>query len=177
MEGIDLAVAVVLAVAALRGLVLGLVRQAFSFAGLGAAFVAARSLGGEAAAALHARVGDALPGPALHALALLLVGLAVWIAVRVAGALVRRGVQAVGLGFADRLGGAALGAAEGALLVALLFGVAGALAGDHPALLESRAYAAFCDAREALRARDGRDVAAPPPLGAPPGATTPARGS
>lgn len=177
MGSLDLAVAIVLAVAALRGFLLGLVREAFSLAGLGAAFVAARAFGPGAADALGLRLGDDLPDEALAALGMAVVGVAVLIAVRVAGAIVRRGVRAVGLGFVDRLGGAALGAAEGALLAALGLGIAGAVAADHPALAQSRAYAAFRDARDALGAADDRDVAAPPPLGAPRPPTSLPRGS
>lgn len=178
MGSLDLVAATVLAIAALRGLFLGLVREAFSLASLAAAFVAARAFGASAAEVLRPRLGDGLPEAALQAFGMALVGITVLIAVRLAGALVRRGVRAVGLGFVDRLGGTALGAAEGALLVALGLGIASAVAADHPALAGSRAFAAFRAARDALGAPepDARDVAAPPrgPREAP---TTPRRGS
>jgi uncharacterized membrane protein required for colicin V production len=70
-------------------------------------------------------------------------------------------VQAVGLGFLDRLGGGALGLAEGVVVVALALAVGSALAGaDHPALVESRAFAAYQEARHAIA---GETAAAPTP--------------
>ena len=82
------------------------------------------------------------------------------------GRTVRRGVRAVGLGFADRVGGALLGTAEGVLVVALLLTlVTGYLGRDHPALANTRTLAAMEQlelmAREAPAAN--RDVASPPP--------------
>jgi uncharacterized membrane protein required for colicin V production len=82
------------------------------------------------------------------------------------GRVIRRGVRAVGLGFADRVGGALLGTAEGVLVVALLLTfVTGYLGRDHPALADTRTLAAMEQlellARE-IPAAD-HDVASPPP--------------
>lgn len=154
----------VLALAVVRGLWIGVIREAFSLVGLATACVAVR-FGTEPAAVW---LDEILPG--LDPLAVRIaagIGVAVlgWLAVRLAGALLRRGVHAVGLGFLDRLAGGILGAAEGALVLGLGLLLTGAVVGrDHPQLAESRALAALERAEQVAQAeRDIRpDVAAPP---------------
>ena len=91
------------------------------------------------------------------------VALAVFVIVRLAGRLLSRGAHAVGLGLPDRLGGALLGLAEGAVIALLLLrGAIAVLGADHPRLEETRAIAAW----RALEERIGEvpaGVAAPPP--------------
>jgi uncharacterized membrane protein required for colicin V production len=82
--------------------------------------------------------GDAIPN-----------GLAPWImgsvffvfaiaVVSTVGRKVRRTVRAAGLGLMDRMGGGLLGAAEGILVVALIFSVAANFLGrDHPTLADT----------------------------------------
>jgi hypothetical protein len=88
---------------------------------------------------------------------------------------VRRGVHAAGLGLADRLAGATIGAAEGALVVAVALLVALSVLGRaHPLLARSRALEAFQRAEELARGEAiDLDVAAPPPR--PGRSATPAR--
>jgi len=76
----------------------------------------------------------------------------------------RRGAAAAGLTWADRLGGGALGAAEGALVAALLLLGAGWILGrSHPLLEESRSVAVLERLQTAVR-----DAEAPlPPVAAP----------
>jgi membrane protein required for colicin V production len=162
MPDVDILVAAALAIGALRGLFLGLVREAFSLGSLAAGALAGRAFGAAGANALRPYLGAELPEPILLGVGAVAIGLAVLIAVRITGALVRRTLQAVGLGPADRLAGGVLGLAEGAVVSALALLLAGALLGPgHPALAGSRAFAALQDARGGA-APAPRDVAAPP---------------
>lgn len=165
MNPIDVVSLALLALALLRGLLIGMVREAFSVAALAAACVAVRFGTAPLAAWL---LENALPGlGALGAqiLAGAAVGLGAALGVGISGRFVRRGVHAAGLGLPDRLGGAAIGTAEGALVVGAMLLVAIALIGrDHPLLARSRTLAVL--ERAERLARGGAapaDVAAPPP--------------
>jgi len=159
---VDAVVGLILTLALLRGLWLGLIRESFSIASLGAA-VWAVVWGREPLSQwLVARTDlDMVWAPWLASLALVVVAVA---SVVLLGRLLRRGVHAAGLGWADRAGGALLGALEGALVAALLLVGATALLGrDHP-LLEGAQSAALFEEVQDYAADGGRqpDVAAPP---------------
>lgn len=162
---LDLVVATVIAVAALRGLLLGLVREAFSLAALATAVISIRFLTVPAADALKPLFGERVPAMALKVGSAILVALVGVLLVALLGRLVRRGVQAAGLGFVDRIAGAGLGAAEGMLVVSLGLAVLSAAIGrDHPALTASHAYAYFDRAQRAIAGeRAAPDVAGAPP--------------
>jgi membrane protein required for colicin V production len=163
---LDLVVATVVAVAALRGLLLGLVREAFSLGALAAAVISIRFLTGPTADALQPLLANRMPALALKVSSAILVALVGVLLVALLGRLVRRGVKAAGLGFADRIAGAGLGAAEGLLVVSLGLAVLGAAIGrDHPALAASQAYAYFDRAQRAIV---GEPAAPPEVAGAPP---------
>jgi membrane protein required for colicin V production len=139
---IDVAALAVLGLAILRGLWIGIVREAFSLAALAAAIFAFRALREPVAEEIAMRthwdplVATAAAGGAVVIAALLFVTLV--------GAIVRRIVSGAGLSFVDRLGGAAIGAAEGALLVGLaLFGATELLGTKDPLLAGSRAVEMF----------------------------------
>jgi membrane protein required for colicin V production len=162
---VDVAALAVLGVALLRGLAIGMVREAFSVAALAAACLAVRFGTAPAAVWLEANALPGLGPLGARVLAGASVALAAALAVGLLGRVVRRGVHAAGLGLADRLAGAAIGAAEGALViaVALLVGLS-VLGRAHPLLARSRALEAF--ERAETLARGGAadmDVAAPPP--------------
>lgn len=173
LPGIDVAVISILALASARGLWLGLVREAFSLAGLAAASFATWRFGDAAASALALHIGDALPPAAVHALAVVGLGLGTLLAVTLAGRVVRRSVRFAGLGLVDRVAGGCLGALEGALVVALLLsGAILLLDRSHPWLAQSEAVALFERVRErttapAPPATAARDVAAPSARPAP----------
>jgi membrane protein required for colicin V production len=165
-EPVDVIVAAIVAIAALRGLMLGLVREAFSLGAIAAAYLAVRTFvdpiadwlfdvsDGQITQGLAPWVGGAL-------LVVFTVGMSTGL-----GRILRRGVRSVGLGLADRLGGALLGTGEGVVVVALLLMLAGDHLGwDHPALADTRTLATLEElellAREAPSG--GLDVASPPP--------------
>jgi membrane protein required for colicin V production len=165
---VDVAALCVLGVAVLRGLAIGMVREAFSVAALAAACIAVRFGTGPSATWLEANALPELGPLGARILAGITVGLAAALLVGLLGRIVRRGVHAVGLGLADRLAGAAIGAAEGALVVAVVLLVALSVLGrTHPLLASSRTLGVFQRAEElARRERGALDVAAPPPRGA-----------
>ena len=142
MSVVDVAAASVLAIAALRGFWIGLVRELFSLAALAAACFAVRAFTepvGERitqAAKIDPLAGQALGGAAVAVGTIIVVGLL--------GLVIRRTLRIAGLGLVDRVAGCVLGAAEGAVVVAagvlvatLVFGRA------EPVLARSITLAAF----------------------------------
>jgi membrane protein required for colicin V production len=165
LPALDAICLALLLLAALRGLCIGLVREAFSLAALLAALVAVRLWTTPVARWLEAEAGSLGVGPvAAPWLAGALLAASAIVVVAILGRVVRRGVQAAGLGLADRLAGGGLGAAEGALAAGLLlFVLVSALGADHPALAGSRSLELLERAqRIAGEAPPARDVAAPP---------------
>jgi uncharacterized membrane protein required for colicin V production len=162
---VDLVAGAILALAILRGLLLGLIREVVSVASLVAASFAVRAFTPELAAWMQQR-WPALPDAATPWLAGAALALGTLTAGAVLGRLLRRGARMAWLGMPDRLGGALLGAAEGVLVCALGLLALGALIGrDHRLLVGSRSIAAL-ERLEQLAAGvrpQGVDVAAPPP--------------
>jgi len=163
---LDIVVLGLLGVAALRGFFHGLVREVFSLVGLVGAVWVARAFGDVGAAVLAPHL-PGFPPAVVRGVAMTGIGLAVLFAVAIVRGLARRGAEAAGLGFADRLGGGVLGAAEGALLAGLLLAALLAIAGrDSDVVARSRSLAAFDALQARLRAAPAptpHDVAAPPP--------------
>jgi membrane protein required for colicin V production len=94
-----------------------------------------------------------------------LLAVAVIAGVGIFGRVMRQGARAVGLGWFDRLGGAALGAVEGALAAGvLLFLIGGVLGRSHELLQGSRSFALLERAEQIVAVAPGAppDVAAPP---------------
>jgi len=155
---IDGVVGAVLLVAIVRGLFIGLIREAFSIASLAAGVLAAR-YGAAPGGAWLTDVTDGRTGPVPPEW-MAGVGLAIGAAVAVAavGYLVRRGARFAGLSWADRVGGGALGAAEG-LVVALLIvlGTTFAIGRQHPVVADSRSIAAY-DALRTYVERNAGDL-------------------
>jgi len=141
-EWIDLVALAVLVLAVLRGVWIGVVREVFSLAALAAAVLAFRALRGPVAEEIAARTQwDPLIATAAAG-GVVVVGALIF--VTLTGAIVRRLVSTAGLSFVDRIGGAALGAAEGLLLIALaLFGATELLGPKDPLLAGSRAVELF----------------------------------
>jgi membrane protein required for colicin V production len=141
-EWIDLFAIGVLALAVLRGLWIGVVREAFSIAALAAAILAFRALREPVAEEIAARTHwDPLIATAAGG-GVVVIGALVF--VTLVGAIVRRLVSSAGLSWVDRLGGAVLGGAEGVVVVGLaLFGATELLGAKDPLLAGSRAVAIY----------------------------------
>ena len=165
LSPVDLAALGILGIAILRGAWIGLIREGFSIAALTAAVLAIRYANGPAAEWLtrvtRGQIGE-VAAPWLTGFVILVATVSV---VAIAGRLLRRGAHAAGLGWADRLGGGALGAAEGALVAGILvFGIVWAVGREHPALDDSRSLEALDRVAAYVSERGGDlpDVAAPP---------------
>jgi membrane protein required for colicin V production len=141
---LDFVCLVVLAIAFVRGVLRGLLREAFSIASLAAACLVVMLFYGDAAEWLlrvtQGRIGE-ISAPWIGGVLLGVVTIGV---ITLLGRLLRRGVRFAGLGWADRTGGAVLGTAEGVLLGAVIVSLLGyAIGRDHPVLLQSRSLKAL----------------------------------
>ena len=161
---IDLVAFAILLLAALRGMSLGLIREACSIGALAAAVIAVRAWNEPFGHWLQRASLNSIPHNFVPWLAGALLALAVIAAVATFGAVMRQGVRAVGLSFFDRVAGAALGVAEGAIAAGVLLFVVGVVLGrDHTLLLGSRSFALLERAEQIARpAVSTPDVAAPP---------------
>jgi membrane protein required for colicin V production len=168
IEPIDILVGVVIGIGLLRGLFLGLVRESFSLAALGGAYISVVLFRDAAANWLQdASGGEIGPGYAPW-LGAGLLAFATVLALVLIGKVLHRGIQAAGLGWADRVGGAVLGSVEGLIVVAIMVLLATGIVGrEHPALANTRVLA-MVEQLESLAAEptadpDDVNVAAPPP--------------
>jgi len=140
---LDGAVLAILIVAVLRGAWKGLIGEGFSIAVLAGTFIAVRLFNPTVASWLvevtNGQIGSMaapwIAGAGIVAGTAAIIG--------VLGRSIRRGARAVGLGWADRLGGSVLGAAEGALVAGLLVVASTWVAGDHPIVTESHSLEAL----------------------------------
>ncbi len=165
MPPADLVVLALLAIATLRGLLLGLLREVSSIAGLVAACLAVRFFAGPAADWLRAETGEALGPVSALIVSALGLGVGALLLAALLGRVLRRGARVAGVGWLDRFGGGVLGCAEGALAAGLLLALALAVVGSaHPLVEGSRAVAAL-EQLEQLARRDGGPL---PPVAAPP---------
>jgi uncharacterized membrane protein required for colicin V production len=144
---VDLAALAILIAAVLRGLFIGMIREVFSLAALAAACIAVRFGAAPAADWMLLNLPVEWSPLAARVVAGAVIAVAVIVSVAVVGRLLRRGVRWAGLGFADRLAGGVVGAAEAALV-----------GRDHPVLADSRTLAAF---ESAERLAHQSDVALP----------------
>ncbi len=139
---IDLAVATILAIAIGRGVWIGLIREGLSIAAIGAATIVTRL----AVDPLSIRLTELTAGEISGRAAVWIAGVVLVVAtILVVGSLarfLRRGARLAGLGWADRMGGGALGLAEGAVISTILVLLALWLVGPaHPTLAGSRSLA------------------------------------
>jgi uncharacterized membrane protein required for colicin V production len=166
MESIDIVALSLITLACLRGIFIGLTREVFSIAAVATSILAVRLLLQPARQLLLETLPFELPGVLSSWLAGGILVILCMISVTVMGRFFHRGIKEAGLGAADRLGGAALGLAEGGLVVAL--GVAIGLAllgGDHALFKKSQTLAYYKQAQDYIQPRvhGDIDVAAPPP--------------
>ena len=165
-EPVDILVMAILGIAVLRGVFRGLIREAFSIAALAGACLIVKLFASPLAARLETATGGEITGWAAPWLAGAILSVGTIAAIAIVGRFVRRGSRWAGLGWADRAGGAVLGAAEGGLVVAIVLVLAAVLLGrEHPTLAESRSFAALERIEQIAESPDAYipDVAAPPP--------------
>jgi membrane protein required for colicin V production len=143
---VDFVCLVILALAFVRGVMRGLLRETFSIASLAAACLMVMTFYGDAAEWLlrvtQGRVGE-ISAPWIGGALLGVITIGV---ITLFGRLVRRGAKFAGLGWADRTGGALLGTAEGVIVGAVIVSLLGyAIGREHPILLESHSLEALED--------------------------------
>lgn len=117
---IDLIVMTVLFIAIVRGLWIGLIREGSSLASIGIATIVTRLLVDPFSARLTEFTGGEITGRTAIWIAGVVLVVGTIVVLGFVARLLRRGADAAGLGWADRLGGGALGAAEGAIVAAVL---------------------------------------------------------
>jgi uncharacterized membrane protein required for colicin V production len=146
---VDAAIGVIMLIAIVRGLTIGLIRETFSMAALGAAVLAAR-YGAPPVGVWLTRVtgGETGPVPPNWIAGTVLAILAA-LAVAGLGYLIRRGVRLVGLSWADRIGGGALGALEGLVIgLLIVMGVSFFFGRNHPSLRDSTTLTIYDELRQ-----------------------------
>lgn len=148
--------------ACLRGLWIGLIREGLSLATVGFATIATRLYVGPVAEWLTGRTGGELTGRTSLWIAGVLIVLATIAVLAVVGRLLRRGAEAVGLGWADRMGGGALGVAEGSIVASILVLIALWLVGPNHASTQGARSVELVERLRSLReAGELPSVAAP----------------
>lgn len=133
---IDMIVLTVLFVTVVRGIWIGLIREGSSLAAIGIATIVTRLLVDPFSTRLTELTGGEITGKTAMWIAGILLVVATIVALGFVARLLRRGAEAAGLGWADRLGGGALGAAEGAIIGAILVTIALWLVGPNHATTE-----------------------------------------
>lgn len=161
---LDGAVLGVLVIAMLRGLFIGLIREGFSIASVAAGVLAARIFTAPAAELLvELSEGEISAGvaPWIMGTVLAITTIAV---VALIGRVLRRGARLVGLSWADRIGGAALGTVEGVVIaMVVVLGASWIVGRAHPQIAASRSLEAYDIVRTFVDENRGTlpDVAAP----------------
>ena len=106
---LDMIVLTVLFIAVLRGILIGLIREGSSLAAIGIATIVTRLLVDPFAIRIADWTGGEITGKTGVWIAGVLLVVATILILGFSARLIRRGAEAAGLGWADRLGGGALG--------------------------------------------------------------------
>lgn len=139
---IDMLVATVIFAALIRGLWIGLVREGLSLAAIGLCTIVTRVFLDPVTLQLTEWTEGELVGKTATWIAGVLLVVATILACGAIARLIKKGVQFAGLGWADRVGGGALGIAEGTLVAAVLVMITVWLVGpDHPTTEGARSVA------------------------------------
>jgi len=167
---LDGIVLTVILAALARGLFIGLVREGFSMAALAAAVLVTRATAAPAGAWLNEQTDGQIGELAAPWIAGTVIAFSTAACMGLVGRLMRKGVRMAGLSWFDRVGGGALGLAEGALVsILVVLGAVWVVGRDHPGVAESRSLAAYDQVQEvvAQRADDLPDMPELPPVALP----------
>jgi uncharacterized membrane protein required for colicin V production len=167
---LDGIVLTVILAALARGIFIGLVREGFSMAALAAAVLVTRATAGPAGAWLNDWTEGQIGELAAPWIAGALIAFTTAACMGLIGRLMRKGVRMAGLSWADRVGGGALGLAEGGLLAVLVvLGAIWIVGREHPGVAESRSLAAYDVVQAAVRERADElpDMPELPPVALP----------
>lgn len=131
---LDLVAMTVILVATLRGLWIGMIREGLSLAAIGLCTIVTRLFVEPVSLQVTEWTAGEVTGRAALWIAGILLVMGTVILCGLAARLLRRGFEFAGLGWADRVGGGALGVAEGSIVAAILVLIALWLVGpEHPA--------------------------------------------
>jgi len=164
IQPLDIVVAAIIAAATLRGFFVGFVKEGFSIAAVGGAYLAVQLFTWPAADWLqHVSNDDIGPGVAPWVAGACL-GIGTATAIVILGRGLRRTLRVAGLSWADRAGGGFLGAAEGVLVAGILLALGSEILGrDHPAFADTVSLAAMEEFEQlAEESEIDIDVASPP---------------
>ncbi len=167
---VDYAVAAILLIAVMRGIGRGMLRETFSMASVAAAVIAVRLYYVDVSEWLLKITEGSIGEMGAPWIAGLMLAVGAIGATALVGRVVRRGARTVGLGWADRAGGALLGTAEGLLVAGIVIGLVGYLVGrNHPVLAESRSLSAFEELERMAQTGELPEIDLPlPEVAAPP---------
>lgn len=159
IDGIALAI---VGLACLRGLWIGLIREGLSLATVGLATIATRLYVDPLAVWLTEKTASELTGRTALWIAGVLIVVTTIAVLAIASRLLQRGAEAAGLGWADRMGGGALGIAEGGIVASILVVIALWIVGpDHAATRDARSVEIVAKLRSWRESGELPSVAAP----------------
>lgn len=159
---IDLIVMTIVTLAAVRGVWIGLIREGLSLAAIGLCTIVTRLFVEPVAIQLTAWSGDEITGKTAIWIAGVLLVMATILVCGVVARMMKRGASFAGLGWADRLGGGALGLAEGSIVAAVVVLIALWVVGpDHTVTKDARSVALVEQLQSAHEAGELPAVAAP----------------
>jgi uncharacterized membrane protein required for colicin V production len=151
ITAIDIGIVAIMGLAIVRGTFVGMIREGFSVGAIGAVVLGAVYGAGPAGAWLDNASAGEIGGSAAKVLGGAVAGVGAGVVVGALGRYLRRGARIVGLGMLDRVGGGAIGAAEGALVAMLVLSGATRVFGpDHPAVFNSYTVAVVEEMKFAL---------------------------
>lgn len=131
---IDMIALTVLFLAIVRGVWIGLIREGLSLASIGIATIVTKLLVDPLSEQLASATGGDISGKTAIWIAGVLLVVATIVTLGFLARLIKKSAVYAGLGWADRMGGGALGAAEGSIVAAILVMIALWLVGpDHAA--------------------------------------------
>ena len=158
---IDMVAATIVFAALVRGLWIGLVREGLSLAAIALSTIVTRVFLDGFTLQLTEWTGGELTGKTATWIAGVLLVMATILFCGVISRLIRKGVEFAGLGWIDRVGGGALGIAEGSLVAAVVVMIAVWLVGpDHSTTEGARSVALLEDFRSAQMDSNGGELPA-----------------
>jgi len=152
---LDIIVGAIMALAVVRGFFVGMIREGFSVGAIGAVIIGIVYGAQPAGLWLDAATAGEVGGQPAKWIGGIIVGLSAGIVVGTLGRYLRRGARVVGLGMADRVGGGAIGVAEGALIATIVILGANKMFGpEHPAIFNSQSVAVMSRVEYAMETGD-----------------------
>lgn len=166
---LDIIVGSVMALAIVRGFFVGMIREGFSVGAIGAVVLGIVYGAQPAGLWLDTATAGEIGGQPAKWIGGVMVGLLAGVAVGALGRYLRRGARVVGIGMVDRVGGGAIGAAEGALIATIvILGATKMFGPEHPAVFNSQSVAMMDRVEYAMETGDLQPLAGLPSVASGP---------